>query len=180
MRGRLPSRRRPCSPSSNSGQVVAFGALVLVGILIPLLASIGVSEIVLARSGAQVAADAAALAGAQQDVVTKQVDALGNIYGYTVQINTQTAPGAAEAAWTANAGMFLGGKTTAFHTSIDNNPPPGQGASISVSGSVTFPDSLLSLIGLQPEDTVTVQGVAGTCGVTSWPGSISPWCSQQA
>ena len=164
--------------ADSSGQVLLLGVLFIVGILLPMLASVGVAAFVLARGGAQDAADAAALAGASQVVVTKQVDALGHVYGYTAQINPQTAPGAAASAWDANAGSFLGGTTTAFHTSINNNPPPGQGPSISVVGAVRFPDSLLALIGLQPDSTVTVQAVAGSCGDTTWPGSVAPWCSQ--
>ena len=164
--------------SESSGQVLLLGVLFIVGILLPMLASVGVAAFVLARGGAQDAADAAALAGASQVVVTKKVDALGNVYGYTAEINTRTAPGAAASAWGANAGAFLGGTTAAFYTSIDNNPPPGQGPSISVVGAAKFPDSLLALIGLRPESTVTVQAVAGTCGGTAWRGSVPPWCRQ--
>ncbi len=168
MRARSPSPRPPRAPSSkaggsrspgDSGQVLLLGVLFMVGAMLPLLASVGVASFVLPRDGAQ---DAAAPAGASQAVVTKKVDVQGNVHAYTAQINPQTAPGAW--AWDANAVAFLGGTTAAFHTSIDNNPPPGQGPSISVVGAAKFPDSLLALIGLRPESTVTVQAVAGTCG----------------
>ena len=173
-------RRASSGRCGEAGQVLLLGVLFMAGILLPLLASVGVASFVLARGEAQDAADAAVLAGASQVIVTKKVDALGNVYGYTAEINTRTAPGAAASAWDANAGAFLGGTTAAFHTSIDNSPPPGQGPSISVSAAVRFPDSLLALIGLKPDSTVTVQAVAGTCGGTAWPGSVAPWCGQQA
>ena len=154
-----------------------FAVLLIVAVLLPLLGGVGVAEVAAARAGVRVAADAAALAGAQQAIVTEQTDATGTVYSYSVQINAATAPTAARDAWNANSALFMGGSTTSFHVSIDNNPAPGAPATIDIVGSVTFPDTPLALVGAGKTDTVTVQAIAGTCGYTAWPGS-GAWCQQ--
>ncbi len=167
---------------ATAGQVLPFSVLLLVFILVPMFAFVGLGELLVIRTGAQAAADAAALAGAQQATVTEQVDALGNVYGYSVMINPGAATSAAKVMWTreADGGLLLDARTTAFTVRVDNSPPPGAPPTLSVVAQVTFPAGFLAAAGLGPSATVTVQSVAGTCGKTAWPGSASPWCSQTA
>ena len=88
---------------STAGQVLPLSLLMILAVLIPLFALVGVGQVLVVRAGAQVAADAAALAEAQKSTVTTKVDALGNVYSYTVQIDPSRADPAARAAWTSAA-----------------------------------------------------------------------------
>ncbi len=160
------------------GQVLPLGVLFTIMVLLPMLGSVAMVEAVSAHGGAQIAADAAATAAAQQTTVTEQVDALGNIYGYTVIINPGPATTAAGNAWNNNTDLLMGATTTGFHVSFDNTPPSGSPATVNVVGTLSFPDPLARLIGMSSSVTMTVQATAGTCGSVTWPGSFSPWCSQ--
>lgn len=123
-------------------------------------------------------ADAARLAAAQQAVVTRRVDALGNVYGYSVSIDPQRVQAAAWQQWQADEGLLLGAGTSAFRVNVNDNQPPGAPATADVVAQVSYSDFLLALAGVGRQHTLTVQAVAGTCGSTAWPGSAPPWCQQ--
>ncbi len=165
--------------SDTSGQVLPLGALFILALLLPLLGAVGEAEAVTAHAGAQAAVDAAALAGAQKTTVTKKVDAIGNIYAYSVSIDPSRAATAAAQLWQANTGLLLGASTQTFQTAVNNNPAPGAPATFNVAATLSFPDPMAALIGMGRTVRLSVQSVAGSCGATSWPGDVSPWCSQQ-
>ena len=66
---------------ATAGQVLPLAVPFLMRILVPMFAFAGLGQLLVIRTGAQAAADAAALAGTQQATLTEQVDALGNVYG---------------------------------------------------------------------------------------------------
>jgi hypothetical protein len=176
--GRKPAPRPARRLRATDGQVLPFGLLAALGLLLPTFALLGLAVFLVARAGAQAAADAAALAAAQQAVVTEQVDATGQVYGYTVAIDPARAQAAASAEWQADAGLLLGGAATAFTVTEDNSPPAGSPASVQVAVQMEFRDGLLAIVGLGAWQYLQVQAVAGTCGSTAWPGDAQPWCGQ--
>jgi Flp pilus assembly protein TadG len=150
----------------------------IVAALLPAMALTGIGEAILYRTGAQEAADAAALAAAQQATVTEQVDALGNVYGYSVSIDLQRAETAASEEWRQDAGLLLGASPTLFKVAVDNNQPAGAPATANVVAEIAYSDFLLGLAGQPKQQILTVQATAGTCGGKTWPGEAPPWCQQ--
>jgi len=161
-----------------AGQVIVLGVVFIAAVLLPMFGATGLAELELVRAGAQAAADAAALAGASRAVVTERVDATGEVYGYSVSVDPMLGPEAALAEWRADAGLLLGASTSSWDVVLGGQGPPGGPATVEVQASVTFADWPLALVGHASEDTVSVRSVAGTCGVTAWPGSNPPWCAQ--
>ena len=167
-------------PDARAGQVLPFAVLLILAVLLPTFAYVGFGQVLLVRAGAQAAVDAAALAGAQNETTTKQVDALGNIYGGSVTINTAAAQKAAQDQWNADAGLLLGGSTSLFKVTVDNSPPTGAPPTLDIVAKVSFHVGLLALVGLGGVQTVDVQATSGTCGAMTWPGSNGVECSQAA
>ena len=168
-------RRRP---GPTAGQVLPFAVILIVAVLLPTFAFVGFGQVLLVRAGAQAAADAAALAGAQNETTTEQVDALGHVYSASVTIDTAAADAAAQSQWDADAGLLLGGGTTLFRVTVDNSPPVGAPPTLDVVAEVSIHVGLLALAGLGRVQTVQVQAIAGTCGATAWPGASGLGCSQ--
>ena len=161
----------------DSGQTLVLGMLFMVFVGLPLFLSLGLAVPALMRTSVGTAGDAAVLAGAQNATVTEQVDALGNVYGYTVQINTTAAETAAWTQWRADASLLLGSRTKTWHVSVDNNPPAGKPPTMTILADVEYDDWPLILAGGSALQVMRFQVIAGTCGVKQWPGNAGPWCA---
>ena len=161
-----------------AGQVLPFAVILVVAVLLPTFAFVGFGQVLLVRAGAQAAADAAALAGAQNETTTEQVDALGRVYSGSVMIDTAAAEAAAQGQWDADAGLLLGGATALFRVTVDNRPSVGAPPTLDVVAEVSIRVGLLALAGLGRTQTVQVQAIAGTCGATAWPGASGVGCRQ--
>ena len=84
------------------------------------------------RTLTQRAADAAALAGASQAILSQQTDARGAVYCDTVAVDASAGPVAAAQYWQKNTAALPSLQTTAF-TAVSN------ANSLSVTASVTAP-----------------------------------------
>jgi hypothetical protein len=91
-----------------------------------------------ARWYAQRAADAAALAGAEQQVVIREVDARGIVYCETVAVDPVAAPQAAESYWRRDTASFPGFATLAWQA-------VPQGRTLTLQATVSVPPG-----GLEP------------------------------
>jgi hypothetical protein len=78
---------------------------------LPLLSWVGVDG---TRVMVQRAADAAALAGASQSVLTEQTDARGAVYCETVTVDPREAPAVAARYWRANTSALRSLRTSSF------------------------------------------------------------------
>jgi hypothetical protein len=96
----------------------------------------------------QRAADAAALAGASQQVVAQQTDARGIVYCETVAVDPLAGPQAASVYWSADTGQASGLATTRFVAAPN-------GDTLTVQASVRVPGGGMILVG-QPSVSWTV------------------------
>lgn len=127
----------------------AIGLLMLIALALPLLSA---GWLLGTRTAVQRAADAAALAGAGQAVLQRQVDARGTTYCESLAVDPVAGPTAAADYWTENTSAIPGLATTDF-VALPHGPD------LTVQATVSAPPGGLLLLG-QTSVTWTVTAEA--------------------
>jgi hypothetical protein len=136
--------------SDERGQVLPLAVVMLLVLLLLAVPVLSAGWLLGTRSAAQRAADAAALAGAGQAVLAREVDARGAVYCARIAVNPVGGPAAAARYWTRNTAALASIRTRAFVAVPD-------GALLTVQATVAAANPLWAG---QPATTWTVTAVA--------------------
>lgn len=136
--------------SDERGQVLPLAVVMLLVLLLLAVPVLSAGWLLGTRSAAQRAADAAALAGAGQALLAREVDARGTVYCARVAVNPVSGPAVAAQYWARNTAALATMRTRAFVAVPD-------GAVLTVQATVIAADPLWAA---QAAATWTVTAVA--------------------